>query len=137
MRLHRFRDLDDKVPLDTPIGKMPSFKAMSDFAIADERVKAVYAEERRAAAEAEFDDEDWQTRLELDKSGNVKDSMSNICTILRFDKNLQGIVYNQFKGMLDVIADLPWKQVKPGFGDTDLACAKLYFERNYGIWSAV
>ena len=135
VRLHRFRDLDDKVPLDTPIGKMPSFKAMSDFAIADERVKAVYAEERRAAAEAEFDDEDWQTRLELDKSGNVKDSMSNICTILRFDKNLQGIVYNQFKGMLDVIADLPWKQVKPGFGDTDLACAKLYFERNYGIWS--
>ena len=135
VRLHRFRDLDDKVPLDTPIGKMPSFKAMSEFAIADERVKAVYAEERRAAAEAEFDDEDWQTRLELDKSGNVKDSMSNICTILRFDKNLQGIVYNQFKGMLDVIADLPWKQVKPGFGDTDLACAKLYFERNYGIWS--
>jgi len=135
VRLHRFRDLDDKVPLDTPIGKIPSFKAMSDFAIADERVKAVYAEERRAAAEAEFDDEDWQTRLELDKSGNVKDSMSNICTILRFDKNLQGIVYNQFKGMLDVIADLPWKQVKPGFGDTDLACAKLYFERNYGIWS--
>ena len=135
VRLHRFRDLDDKVPLDTPIGKMPSFKAMSDFAIADERVKAVYAKERRAAAEAEFDDEDWQTRLELDKSGNVKDSMSNICTILRFDKNLQGIVYNQFKGMLDVIADLPWKQVKPGFGDTDLACAKLYFERNYGIWS--
>ena len=135
VRLHRFRELDDKVPLDTPIGKMPSFKAMSDFAIADERVKAVYAEERRAAAEAEFDDEDWQTHLELDKSGNVKDSMSNICTILRFDKNLQGIVYNQFKGMLDVIADLPWKQVKPGFGDTDLACAKLYFERNYGIWS--
>jgi predicted P-loop ATPase len=25
--------------------------------------------------------------------------------------------------------------VKPGWSDTDVACAKLYFERNYGIWS--
>ena len=37
--------------------------------------------------------------------------------------------------MIDVIGDLPWKQVKPGWGDTDISCAKLYFERVYGIWS--
>lgn len=30
---------------------------------------------------------------------------------------------------------LPWRQVKPGWGDTDISCAKLYFERVYGIWS--
>lgn len=135
VRLHKFRDLDDKLPLDTPIGKLPSFKAMSEFALNDEKVKSVYAEERKAQAEEEFADEDWQSHLELDKAGHVKDTMGNICVILRHDENLKGIVYNQFKNQIDVISPLPWVQVKPGWSDTDFACAKLYFERNYGIWS--
>lgn len=135
VRLHRFRELDDKCPQDTPAGKLPSFKAMSEFALKDENVRAVFAEDRAAQASAEFTDEDWQKQLELDRSGNVKDTMSNICTILRFDPQLKTIVFNQFKSMLDVVGDLPWPQVKPGWSDTDLACAKLYFERTYGIWS--
>ena len=124
VRLHRFRELDDKCAPDTPAGKLPSVKAMSEF-----------AEDRASQASAEFTDEDWQKQLELDRSGNVKDTMSNICTILRFDPQLKTIVFNQFKSMLDVVGDLPWPQVKPGWSDTDLACAKLYFERTYGIWS--
>lgn len=135
VRLHRFRDLDENCAVDTPPGKLPSFKEMSRFALEDDRVKAVFAENRMAQASADFDDQDWQNRLELDKAGNVKDTMSNICLILRYDTGLQGIVYNQFKNMLDVTGSLPWPQVKPGWSDTDLACAKLYFERTYGIWS--
>lgn len=135
VRLHRFRDLDENCAVDTPPGKLPSFKEMSRFALEDDRVKAVFAEDRMAQASADFDDQDWQNRLELDKAGNVKDTMSNICLILRYDTGLQGIVYNQFKNMLDVTGSLPWPQVKPGWNDTDLACAKLYFERTYGIWS--
>ena len=135
VRLHRFRDLDENCAVHTPPGKLPSFKEMSRFALEDDRVKAVFAEDRMAQASADFDDQDWQNRLELDKAGNVKDTMSNICLILRYDTGLQGIVYNQFKNMLDVTGSLPWPQVKPGWSDTDLACAKLYFERTYGIWS--
>lgn len=135
VRLHRFHDLDENCAVDTPPGKLPSFKEMSRFALEDDRVKAVFAEDRMAQASADFDDQDWQSRLELDKAGNVKDTMSNICLILRYDTGLQGIVYNQFKNMLDVTGSLPWPQVKPGWSDTDLACAKLYFERTYGIWS--
>jgi predicted P-loop ATPase len=135
VRLHKFRDLDESCPLDTPISKMPSFKAMTDFALKDDKVKAVFAEERAAQATAEFEDEDWQNHLELDRAGNVKDTMTNICAILRYDQNLRPIVFNQFKNMLDVVGELPWPQVKPGWSDTDLACAKLYFERTYGIWS--
>ena len=126
VRLHKFGDLDEKI----------SFKAMADFAVQDERVKAQLAEERRAQAETEFVDEaNWQSQLELEKSGEVKDTLTNISIILRFDPSLQAIVFNQFKSMLDVIGTLPWPQVKPGWSDTDIACAKLYFERNYGIWS--
>ena len=126
VRLHKFSDLDEKA----------SFKAMSDFAVKDELVKAKLTEERRSQAEVDFTDEDsWQSQLELDKTGAVKDTLTNISTIMRFDPNLQPIVFNQFKNMIDVIGELPWPQVKPGWSDTDLACAKLYFERVYGIWS--
>lgn len=135
IRLHKYRDLDEKAAPATPIGKLPSFAAMTEFALNDSKVKQVFAEERFMQANAEFDDEDWQNALELDKAGNVKDTLSNICTILRCDPNLKPIVFNQFKSMIDVIGKLPWPQVKPGWSDTDVACAKLYFERTYGIWS--
>lgn len=126
VRLHKYSDLDERA----------SFKAMSEFAVKDARVKAQFAQERKVQIEEEFsDDEDWQGRLELEKNGKIKDTLSNISTILRFDPALQSIVFNQFKNLIDVVGELPWPQVKPGWSDTDLACAKLYFERTYGIWS--
>lgn len=126
VRLHKFGDLEEKT----------SFKAMADFAVKDARVKAQLAEERRVQAEMDFADEkNWQNQLELEKSGEVKDTLTNISIILRCDPALKPIVFNQFKSMIDVVGELPWPQVKPGWSDTDIACAKLYFERNYGIWS--
>lgn len=135
VRMHRFRDLDENSRPDTPASKLPSFSAMRDLALKDERVKAVFAEERRDQAAQEFEDEDWQNRLELDRNGGIKDTISNICTILQYDEQLRPIVFNQFKSMIDVVGALPWRQVKPGWSDTDLACAKVYFERVYGVWS--
>ena len=65
----------------------------------------------------------------------VKDTLTNIALIIKYDSNLQNIVYNEFKDTIDVIGELPWTQVKPGWNDSDLANAKVYFERVYGIWS--
>ena len=135
VRMHLYRDLDDKCDKNTPPSKLPSYRAMRDFALKDDAVRAVFAEERMAQASEDFASDDWQTALELDKAGNIKDTMTNICTIIRNDENLKCIVFNQFKNMIDVVGTLPWKQVKPGWSDTDLACAKMYFERIYGIWS--
>lgn len=126
VRLHKFSDLDEKA----------SFKAMTELVVRDDRVKVQLAEERRAQAETDFaDEDDWQTQLELEKTGEVKDTLTNISIILRFDPNIHSIVFNQFKNTIDVIGELPWPQVKPGWNDTDVACAKMYFERTYGIWS--
>ena len=103
---------------------------MADFAVADEKVKLQLAEERRIAALEEFEDGDgWESQLQLDRRGNIKDSLTNITIILRNDPSFAGIVFNQFKSMLDVVGELPWTQVKPGWSDADLACAKVYFER--------
>lgn len=127
VRVHKFGALDDK----------ESFKAMNDFAIKDEAVKKTIFEEKSSEAAQKFAEPntDWRTALELDKAGNIKDTLTNICTILRNDESFKNIVFNQFKNMLDVVGPLPWKQVKPGWGETDLACAKMYFEKVYGIWS--
>lgn len=138
VRLHRFGDLDAKADPDSDPSRLPSFKAMQEFAVRDESVKIQLGKEREQLAQAEFnsvEDENWQTLLELDKQGKVKDTMANIAAIVSHDENLKSIVYNEFKGCIDVIGPLPWKQVKPGFNDSDVANAKLYFERVYGIWS--
>lgn len=138
VRLHRFGDLDAKADPDSDPSRLPSFKAMQEFAVQDESVKIQLGKEREQLAQAEFnsvEDENWQTMLELDKQGKVKDTMANIAAIVSHDENLKSIVYNEFKGCIDVIGPLPWKQVKPGFNDSDVANAKLYFERVYGIWS--
>lgn len=138
VRLHKFGALDGKADPDAPPSKLPSFQAMQDFAVQDTQVKLQLAKERQALAESDFSavvGDDWQTELELDKQGRVKDTLTNIAAIVRNDPNLQNIVYNEFKGMVDVIGPLPWKQVRPGWNDADLANAKLYFERVYGVWS--
>ncbi len=137
VRLHKFGSLDAKADEDTEIGKLPSFKAMQDFVSQDGKVKAVLAEERQKTAAEEFSepDGDWQGRLDIDRQGRVKDTITNIALIIKYDPNLQNIVYNEFKDTIDVIGELPWTQVKPGWNDSDLANAKVYFERVYGIWS--
>ena len=139
VRLHKFGYLDSKADPDADPVKLPSFKAMQEFAVQNSQVKMQLAKERSEQAHMDFseaeDSEEWQTLLELDKQGQVKDTLNNIANIIRFDPQLKAIVYNEFKSMIDVIGALPWKQVKPGWSDADVANAKLYFERVYGIWS--
>lgn len=136
VRLHKFGNLDTRTNEGTDPAKLPSYKAMQDFALNDNGVKATLAQERREQAVQDFTNpDDWQKLLELDKQGRVKDTLTNIANIVRYDENLQNIVLNDLTGMLDVNGPLPWRQIKPGWGDTDLACAKVYFEQVYGIWS--
>lgn len=106
VRIHKFGALDARADVDTDPAKLPSFKAMQEFAVQDERVKMQLAKERVGLAQAEFaeelDEENWQTILELDKTGKVKDTLNNIANIIRYDPNLKPIVYNEFKSTIDV-----------------------------------
>lgn len=136
VRLHRFRDLDENSPLDTPVGKLPSFKAMSDFALADEKVKAVFAEERQAQASSEFADEDWQTRLELDKAGNIKNTLRNLTLILENDPMLKPLVFNQLLDGMEIKGEVPWKHPSKFWRDADDAQLISYVDTHYGAFSA-
>ena len=136
VRLHKFRELDENVGLDTPPGKLPSFKAMGDFALADDKVKAVFAEERIAQASAEFSDEDWQNGLELDKSGHVKNTLHNLTLILENDPNLKGVVFNQLLDGMEIKGEVPWKHPSKFWRDADDAQLISYVDAHYGTFSA-
>ena len=161
VRIHLFGELDEDADEKKPL---PSYKAMLEFCTEDETVKHQLAKEREEEVREEFGevgsldagdeaeaidvgykdseekeetDEDlsWQLSLDLNKNGTVKDTPTNILTIMRNDPRLKGVAYNQMTHLLDVNGKLPWKQVKPGWNDADLAHLKMYFDRHYGIWS--
>lgn len=137
VRLHKFGELDEKAKEGTAPGKLPSFIAMQDFVLQDEAAKETLMKEKRELASEEFSDEDadWQSRLEMDRRGNIIDNIRNVGLITKYDENFKSVVYNEFKDTLDVIGPLPWEQVKHGWNDTDFANAKVYFGTKYGIWS--
>lgn len=136
VRLHKFRELDENVGLDTPPGKLPSFKAMSDLALGDDKVKAVFAGERIAQVAAEFSDEDWQNGLELDKSGHVKNTLHNLSIILENDPNLKGVVFNQLLDGMEIKGEVPWKHPSKFWRDADDAQLISYVDAHYGTFSA-
>ena len=136
VRLHRFRDLDDHCASDTAPGKLPSFQAMSDFALKDDKVKAVFAEERKAQASEEFSNEDWQKALELDKTGKVKNTLQNLTTILLNDPLLKPLVFNQLLDGMEIKGDVPWKHPSKFWRDADDAQLISYVDSHYGTFSA-
>lgn len=140
VRIHKYGALDDKAKLDTVPSKMPSFKAMVDFAIKDEKVKLQLAKERELQAADDFDDVNdvnWQTKLELDKNGGISESLTNFVTILRYDQRLHEIAYNEHSCGISIrdAELLPWDQLKPGWSDADLAALTAYLDRVYHIFS--
>lgn len=65
MRLHSFGHLDEGIPEDTPSIKLPSYKAMIDFARNDNQVKLTIGKERLLQAKMDFKIEE-----ELDDHGD-------------------------------------------------------------------
>lgn len=135
VRIHKFGSLDDRVSTTTSPGRMPSFKAMSEFVIKDELVKAEFVKERQVQAKEEFSDEDWQTSLELDRQGKIKDTLDNFVLIIRHDDGLQHIAFNCHRDGIDAKGGLPWEQIKGGWNDSDNALLKVYLSNKYGVYS--
>lgn len=138
VRIHKFSDLDDKTAPDTIATKLPSYKAMIDFALKDENVKDTLTREREQRVQSDFADEkNWKKKLEINKKGKVEDTVPNFELILRFDENLQGIVFNENTCGIDVKpgSRLPWKRVRGGWSDNDMASLTTYIAKAYEIFS--
>lgn len=135
VRIHKFGNLDDRASENTPPSKLPSFINMCEFAIKDDEVKAQFAIERMEQATVDFTDDTWQTALELDKQGKIKDTLDNIVLIIRNDTELESIAFNKHRDGIDARNGLPWDQMKGGWNDSDNAALKVYLSNRYGIYS--
>jgi predicted P-loop ATPase len=135
VRIHRFGHLDDRATESTPPSKLPSFINMCEFAIQDDEVKAQFTKERMEQATIDFTEDNWQTALELDKQGKIKDTLDNIVLIIRNDSELESIAFNKHRDGIDAREGLPWEQMKGGWNDSDNAALKVYLSNKYGIYS--
>ena len=141
VRVHKFGDLDERCKEETAPSKLPSWKAMTQLAAEDNEVKLQLAKEREDSALSDFTEEagdiQWQTRLEIDKGGAVRDTLTNFVLILRNDPRLLSIAYNEHRCGIDIRGEgeLPWEQLKDGWSDADLAALSAYVDRVYHIYS--
>lgn len=136
VRLHRFRDMDERAAHTTPASKLPSFKAMTELALKNDLVKVQFAEERKVQAESEFADEDWEGQLELDKTGAVKNTLRNLILILEHDPQLKGIIFNELSDGLEIVGSVPWVHPSKYWRDADDAQLISYIDTHYGSFTA-
>lgn len=147
VRLHKFSDLDYEKPADTPINKLPSYKAMCEFVKEDDGVKKNIVAENIANAQEAFAEDigemnlDWASGLTTNDHGEIKETTENIVIILENDPNLAGKISNNiFKGMPCIIQDVPWRRCRDHLNgeqweDEDSAALTHYLETTYGIYS--
>lgn len=149
VRLHKFGDLDDAADSKTPPNRLPSYRAMCEFAVADTKVSRQMAKERAESAVSDFakmtettGEEEaeglaWSAELELNKqTGTIKATIDNIWLILENDPNLKGkFALNEFAGRGEVLGDLPWSAFdkRRAWADHDNQGLYWYFEKVYGI----
>ena len=140
VRIHKFGDLDDRAGGATAEEKLPSYKAMLDFAAADENVRLRLLRERQEATTAEDfdnpeDDESWKKKLTFERNGRLKNTLQNLILILQNDPNLQGICYNRLADCIEVDGDMPWDRHGRYWRDADDSQLITYLDVNYGTFS--
>ncbi|MBQ6407990.1 MAG: hypothetical protein IJJ64_08130, partial [Butyrivibrio sp.] len=134
VRVHKFRDLDDDS--DAEGGKLPSFKAMQEFATKDDKVKATLMDDKEREAVLDFEDEaDWRTQLSYNKQGLIVNNLRNLLIILNNDPNLKGIVFNQLSDGMEIKGKVPWEHPSKFWRDADDSQLISYIDLKYGNFS--
>ena len=144
--------MDDDQDPATPVNRMPSYTAMTDFAYRNDEVKKIQAAEKAAEIKAEFGNlevskkgEDtgenpnaWIERLERSYKGEILGTINNVLLILERDENLAGkFALNAFAGRGEVLGQkLPWstkEEKRRPWSDTDTYGLYWYMEAAYQI----
>src|SRR5690606_39950749 len=88
VRINKYGDLDDEAEPGTPTHRLPSYKAMVEFASQDDETKKTMGLEQIGEAKEEFSDDDWLTQLERNtNTGQLKLTFRNFELILENDRS--------------------------------------------------
>ena len=136
-RIHMFGEKDEACSPETEGGKLPSYRAMCEFAAKDEQVRRELATEKKQEAEADFSGIDWESRLEYDSRGKgLKNTLRNLTLILEHDPELKGIVFNRQLDGMEIKGEVPWNHPSKFWRDADDAQLVSYIDSHYGTFSA-
>ena len=149
IRLHRFGDKDNDASPDTPVTKLPSYKAMCEAAMQDKAVVTTLNREQIEQAKKDFEGItagnestaepeplDWAEKLQRNQNGAVKGTIDNILIILDGDPALKDkFALNLFANRGEVLGALPWQKdtKRRLWSDTDSNGLYWYLERMWGI----
>jgi putative DNA primase/helicase len=148
VRLHKFSDKDQTALTGTPINRLPSSRAMQEFALSDSKVKAEMAKATAARAKEAFSEdsesedspeENWTKKLSRNDNGQIKNTIDNAVLVLKNDPHFVGTFgLDEFSNRGVVIGQLPWdkayqKGKRRNWSDTDDANMRRMMEKAYGI----
>jgi len=133
VRIHKFGRSDEDTAPDMETTKLPSYKEMIAFIQQDGETKTQIATEKREQAREDFStkDENWTTRLDINKRGDIDSSLNNILLIMEHDKELKNIVFNEMSDGLEIIGPVPWKHPGQFWRDADDAQLEAYLSKVY------
>lgn len=128
VRVHKFGDLDDKA----------GFKAMSELAVDDDKVKILIAEERREQAEVEFKSDNWSTLLKYQPHSKLlENSVWNLMLIFNNDTDFANFAYNELANRIQVTGEVAWERPPDNlfWRDADTAQLKALIDVRYLAFS--
>jgi predicted P-loop ATPase len=145
VRLHKF-GAQDTDP-EQPITERPSYKAMKQLALDDDRCRVQMVNDRAAEVAADLNEpledvtdidvgDKWKAQLKFTEKGALAATIENAVILLRNDPELKGVLaLNQMQHNIVALRDTPWRDVRgeSQWTDADDAALRFYLERNYGL----
>lgn len=151
VRLHRFGHLDEKIKKDTPIGRLPSYKAMQDLALGTGAVcEEIIAEMSEGFEDAPSEntksslaedgaskDNSWKRKIEFNNKKEIVKSQRNLILLIENDPATEGkLGLNGFTRLPAFLEDLPWRKCKDkvngdNWNDDDELMLLHYFAQRY------
>lgn len=151
-RLAVFGHLDKDAATTTRNDRLPSYTAMTEYALKDPDVKTDYlrmttkanrtetgdptAPDYQEAIPGQEPDDSWLELIETTDKGITANTLGNIYTILKYDTTLikGNVKYDEFKHEKIVTRALPWEREETElWTDADTAQLVLAVERKYRI----
>lgn len=152
VRIHKFGSLDDDVQPGTPTNRLPSYIAMSRFALEDKNVIEEFEKQKLERAKEEFgksfetsadgleaeDNIEWRMKKlkRSSSTGMIERTINNALIILENDTNFKDkLVFDRFSNRFLIKEPMPWGRKEEEYpklwSDSDDAELRGYFEKFY------
>jgi putative DNA primase/helicase len=137
VRIHLYGELDKDVSTDTPVIKLPSYRAALGMVVELDAVKAELVAERSGEIELDFAGIGWEKELAVDKKGIIASGRNVAIILINAPEFLGALRKNLLTGRYEVHKKLVWDHDGMSYPrqwrDADDAQLRVYLEEKYRI----